>query len=364
MSRLAPYLGIIAGLLCGSFIIFFSSRTTVVYIPATVVIPEVVSHVSTTTTSTQTIAPAERAPSKVVSTTIPVPPPSSGRSAALTAAGSALIDALVNIICYAPAGSALHSISASGVFIDPKGIILTNAHVAQYFLLADKGVSCTIRSGTPAADRYTADLIYISPTWLKKNPSVLTETLPNGTGEYDFAFLAVSQSAPRKDSGQATTTMSLPASFPFVPLATVSPFTDTPVVIASYGAQFLEPSQIISTLFPTMVFGSVKDVFTFATNTIDVLSLGGSAIAQEGSSGGGVANVDEELVGIITTSTVSGATDTRSLSAITASYIRSEYASETGKPLNTLLFRSSSFSIANFSQQIPALESIITVNLP
>ena len=45
-------------------------------------------------------------------------------------ASSALRAALVNILCYAPAGSKLHSISGSGVFIDSKGIILTNAHIA------------------------------------------------------------------------------------------------------------------------------------------------------------------------------------------------------------------------------------------
>ena len=97
--------------------------------------------------------------------------------------------------------------------------------------------------------------------------------------------------------------------------------TGTPVVIASYGAQFLEQSQVQSALFPTVVFGSVKDIFTFATNTIDVLALGGSAAAQEGSSGGGVSDAAGKLVGTITTSTTKGTTDTRSLSAITASYI-------------------------------------------
>lgn len=353
MSRFTPYFGIAAGLLCGIFIFVLFNRVA----PVTTVVPGVVNPVSSATTSTKAIAPAERASSKVVSTTTPASAPAapSGRSVALTAAGSALIDALVNIICYAPAGSGLHSISASGVFIDPKGIILTNAHVAQYFLIADKGVSCIIRSGTPAVDRYDASLIYISPTWLKKNPSVLTETLPNGTGEYDFAFLAVSDSS---------TTNPLPSSFPSVSLATLSPLSNTPIVIASYGAQFLDPSQIVSTLFPTMVFGSVKDVFTFNTNTIDVLSLGGSAIAQEGSSGGGVSNTEGELVGIVTTSTVSGAVSTRSLSAITSSYIRAEYASEAGQPLSSLLVRRPSFSIANFAPQIPVLEAIITAQLP
>ena len=158
--------------------------------------------------------------------------------------------------------------SGSGVIIDPKGIILTNAHIAQYFLLADRGVSCTIRSGSPAVNRYEANLVYISPAWLRANANVLTQTNPSGTGEYDFAFLAITKSK---------TPEALPSSFPFVPLATVPPASGTPVVIASYGAQFLESSQIQSSLFPTIVFGSVKDVFTFVSTTIDILALGGSA---------------------------------------------------------------------------------------
>ena len=199
-------------------------------------------------------------------------------NSSLDASASVLRAALVNIICYAPAGSRLRSISGSGVVVDSKGIILTNAHIAQNFLLADRNVSCTIRAGSPAIDKYKASLIYIPSAWVSANAKILTETDPSGTGEYDFAFLAISKS---------TTKDELPSSFSSIPLATSPSNTGTPVVIASYGAQFLESSQIQSSLFPTIVFGSVKDIFTFGTNTIDVIALGGYAAAQEGSAGGG-----------------------------------------------------------------------------
>ena len=135
-------------------------------------------------------------------------------------------------------------------------------------------------------------------------------------------------------------------------------------MIASYGAQFLESSQIQSSLFPTIVFGSVKDVFTFVSTTIDILALGGSAAAQEGSSGGGIAGIYGELVGTITTSTTQGTTDTRSLGAITASYIRAAYANETGQAIDILLSKPLMDSINNFAPQIPVLESILTAHLP
>jgi S1-C subfamily serine protease len=249
----------------------------------------------------------------------------------------------------------LQSISGSGILIDPKGIILTNAHVAQYFLLADRGVSCSIRAGSPATDQYKASLIYISPSWIHANASVLAQMAPIGTGEYDFALLAITQSE---------TSTALSSSFPYIPLAMMSPDKGTPIVIASFGAQFLDYTQIESSLSPTVVFGSVKDVFTFGTNTIDALDLGGSAAAQEGSSGGGLTDSTGTLIGTITTSTIVGATNTRSLSAITASYIRSEYASEmAGSSLDVLLSVPTASSITDFATQIPLLESIITAHL-
>lgn len=391
MQRITPYLGIVAALLVGAFVVAFSGSENVVRpiivasttppslavfpgftVPALVLpnlqsttivattapvlaepIPKKVAPLKTTSAPTPT--PVVVAPS--VSEPVSTPPPSaSSAKTPLADSASALRTALVNIICRVPTGSNLHSISGSGVVIDSKGIILTNAHVAQYFLLADRGASCVIRSGSPASDCYTAALIYISPVWLQTNPNVLTQTEPTGTGEYDFALLAVTSSA--------TTTVILPSSFPYLPLAKNPPLIGTPVAIASYGAQFLESSQIQSALFPTVVFSSVKDVFTFTSTTIDVLAFGGSAAAQEGSSGGGVANASGKLVGTITTSATQGTVNERSLDAITASYIRAEYASETGKALDLLLAQPTDISIADFASQISVLEKIITAGLP
>lgn len=258
--------------------------------------------------------------------------------------------ALVNVMCYAPASSSLHSISGSGVIIDPKGVILTNAHVAQYFLLADRGVSCVIRSGSPATDQYNAKLEYLPPAWVAENAGILSEEMPTGTGEHDYALLAITGSASDE---------SLPARFPSISLAALPPPEGSDVVIASYGAQFLNTVQIQTDLSPTVVFGSIKGVYTFATSSVDVLALGGSAAAQEGSSGGGVANGAGALVGLITTSTVTGSTAARSLNAITASYIRADYAEHSGESIDALLSLDPAEAAATFSPQIPTLEASV-----
>ncbi|MBU6214287.1 trypsin-like peptidase domain-containing protein [Patescibacteria group bacterium] len=276
-------------------------------------------------------------------------------SASLNIAADTLRNSLVNIICYSPIGGGLHSVSGSGVLVDPKGIILTNAHIAQYFLLADRGVVCKIRTGSPATDQYTAALMYIPAEWIKDNASVLTEASPSGTGERDFAFVGITGSL---------TSLPLPTSFPSSPLSEKALVQGAPVVIGSYGAQFLNYSQIQSDLSPTIVFGSIKDVYTFAKNSIDVYALGGSAAAQEGSSGGGVANALGELAGTITTSTMEGATASRQLDAISSTYIRSEYENETGQPLDALLALPISDAISGFVPAAVGLEKVLIAHLP
>ncbi len=382
MKRLAPYLGVIVAIVFTVSAVAVANSVTIrlTPVPNTPVAsstlsvrpnldaPPIPLPSSELAANTESASPAQAtstakkvspAPvSAVAPTPAPIPTqpqPSAGNAAALDATALALREALVNIICYAPAGGVLRSLSGSGVIIDPKGIILTNAHIAQNFLLADRGVSCSIRAGSPAVKRYEAALIFISSAWLNANASVLTQSAPSGTGEYDFALLAITKSA---------TVTPLPAQFPFLPLAETPSPPGTPVVIGSYGAQFLESSQIQSSLFPTVVFGSVKNVFTFGKNTIDVLALGGSAAAQQGSSGGGIADARGMLVGTITTSTIEGATDTRSLDAITASYIRAQYANETGSALDALLAKPTAAATADFAPQMPTLESVITAHLP
>jgi hypothetical protein len=240
------------------------------------------------------------------------------------------------------------------MIIDPKGIILTNSHIAQYLLFPDRGVVCRIRTGSPAVTAYSAGLIYLSPDWIAANPTVLKESNPTGTGQYDFALLGITSSV---------TSTPLPTVFPSISLSSNVLLTGAPVVIATYGAQFLAVNQVQSALSPTIVNGSVKNIYTFDTNSVDVLDLGGSAAAQEGSSGGGVANALGELAGTITTSTVVGDTSTRQLDAITATYIRGEYARETNQTLESLLSQPIATSIANFATTSATLEAALIPHL-
>lgn len=288
----------------------------------------------------------------VASRGTPPPPPS---AAELQAAELELRATLVNIVCIAPPESGIHSISASGVIITPTGYVITNAHVAQYFLLTSQGVSCKLRTGDPAQVAYEAELAYLPTRWVTDNLGVLVDPEPRGTGERDFAVLAITASA---------TKAALPPRLPYVSLSSTSPTTQTPAIIGTYGAETLSPAQIASALSPTIVTSSVKELFTFATSTVDVLTFDGSVAAQEGSSGGGVLSLVGTLWGVVATSGARGVATDQSLSAISASYVRREYQDATGQSLDTLLALPPLVAVSIFAPQARALEALVLSALP
>ena len=281
----------------------------------------------------------------------PLPGKDSGETIAELERSSAVLRAsLVNIVCIAPGNSSFHSISATGVIVSPEGYVLTNAHVASYFLLADQGVECTLRSGDPAHPAYWAGLAYLPPAWISEHAGVFIASAPSGTGEEDFAILVITKTA---DGTPIRTPL------PFITLAPDVPATGAQTVVATYGAQGLSMQEIVSSLRQTVVASAVLAHFTYGTSSIDALSLAGSVAAQEGSSGGGVADLSGHLAGVITTSKIAGAYANRSLLALAVPYIKREYASQTGSTLETLLATPPRQAIEGFAPHMRPLEQQI-----
>ena len=287
-------------------------------------------------------------------TEVPTPPPIVPDVDEKVTTENLLKGSIVNIICIQSGG--LRGASGSGVVVDPRGIIITVAHVAQNFLLTDypteNAGNCYIRTGSPAKNAYTAELVFISPDWIEENPSTFLTSRPTGTGEDDFAFLAITGSL----SGTP-----LPARFNYIPLAGSGTDIDEgdQVGIGSYAAEFLTSSQVRSSLYPTISFGPVNDVYTFGRNTVDIFSVRAGYAAQEGSSGGAVINDDLELIGLITTRTVRPDLSMRDLQALTMDHIRRSFREDMGSDFDSYMRSSPSTLIENFRDEAADLLDIL-----
>jgi hypothetical protein len=239
--------------------------------------------------------------------------------------------ALVNIFC-TPHGGGLRPISGSGVIIDSRGIILTNAHVAQYVLLSESpqiNLTCSVRMGSPAVPRYRAAVLYMPSAWVSAHASEINDARPLGTGEHDYAFLRITGAV-----GSAP----LPSAFPAVKPDTreAIAFVDDSVLGASYPAEFVAGS-VQNSLYPVSSVTQVNKLFTFGSGTVDVISIGSSIEAQSGSSGGAIVNAWDRLVGVITTTSEGATTAERQLRGITLSYIDRDLMAQTGAGLEALL---------------------------
>lgn len=240
--------------------------------------------------------------------------------------------ALVNILCMPNRGT-LRPTSGSGVIIDPRGVILTNAHVAQYILLSESpqiDLSCTIRTGAPATPLWVARVLYMPPVWVSQHAQDINATEALGTGEHDWALLRIART---------TDGSPLPDAFPYLSLDTREGigFEGDSILAASYPAEFVGGLAAQSNLYPASSVTSIKQLLTFQSSTVDVLSLGGILEAQGGSSGGPVVNAWGRLIGIITTTSEGTTTAARDLRAITASYIDRDAQAQTGSSLAAFL---------------------------
>ena len=241
--------------------------------------------------------------------------------------------ALVNIFCVQVGGALNASISGSGVIIDPRGVILTNAHVAQYILLSDitgLNMSCAIRTGSPARESWKAHVFYMPQAWVDVHAKEILEQKPLGTGENDYALLVIDGSAGSP----------LPMQFPFMHFETreAVAFTDDAVLVAAYPAGFLGGFEAARDLASISTVTTIKDLYTFSdASNIDVFSLGGIILAQGGSSGGAVVNQWDRLVGLIVTASSGETTSARDLRALSLAYIERSLRATIGVGLSGFL---------------------------
>jgi S1-C subfamily serine protease len=245
------------------------------------------------------------------------------------------IDALVNVYCTFITPDTIRTTTGTGFFVANSGIILTNAHVAQFLLLEKTTklgqTNCVIRNGNPAAPRYNAELLYISPAWVKENAVLVSVAAPTGTGERDYALLYVTSAVDESP---------LPASFPALRVSSgllSRSYENTGVTAVAYPAGDMLSGGSDTELIPRMATTSITQLFTFTSNVADVIGLRGSIIGQQGSSGGPIIDSKANVIGMITTRGNDARDGAGSLRAITLSHVNRTITEETGFSLENNL---------------------------
>ncbi len=303
-------------------------------------------------------APPLLPPAEIAPTTTPIAPIEKP-SVSFTEINQKTRAALVNVLCTTLRSGSFEPLSGSGIIIDPRGVILTNAHVAEYFLLKDYLVSdfvqCILRTGEPARNRYKARLLYLSPLWIQANYKKIRLAEATGTGEHDFAFLLITESVNPE-------ALPLPAKFPSLEMD----FTDetvrrkNQVVAAGYPAGLLGGINIQKDLYPSSSVVTVEEVYTFREKSPDIFSLGGSVLAQAGASGGAVVSNAGKLIGLMVTASSGATTGDRKLNAITPSHIARSFKRDTGFTLEDFFASDLAETANSFNQNVaPALTKLL-----
>ncbi len=238
---------------------------------------------------------------------------------------------VVNIICLHREEGRIEAHAGSGVIIDPRGVVITNAHVAQFFLLESKAnenyMDCNLYKENIPTYGYTARLLYISPSWIQKNYTLIRDPNPKGTGEGDFAFLYI--------DGNTNPAIKNPKSFPYASFSTDFKYkVGSKIFVAGYPGAPTNINELTKSVKLRTDSTYISDVFTLGNDSIDIISTGPTVVAQRGASGGGLFS-GNSLVGM--TATVAEDSEGKKINALTTEYINRNLRKQEGFDLSELL---------------------------
>jgi peptidoglycan hydrolase-like protein with peptidoglycan-binding domain len=241
-------------------------------------------------------------------------------------------DAVVNLFCTDRYDSSVTS--GSGVIIDPRGVILTNAHVAENNLFSEwpnpSLYTCVVRTGSPASPLYKVRLLYIPEKYVTssvasgyKSPQEEDTTV---YGEHDYALLYI--------TGPLSDMVKMPEKFPYVSISSgKTPGSGEPVYLVGYGAGFLWYEAVLRYLHQIASSSFVSSVRPIAKGMpANVMLFKGNLAGQHGASGGGVFTKDGSVSGLLTfiDQDTGATTSDKVLAAISTEYILSDFAADTG----------------------------------
>jgi len=264
---------------------------------------------------------------------------------------------VVNIMCLEKTSAYTKLSSGSGVIISDSGIVLTNAHVAYPLLFSkqfgNNTYTCSIRRSDLPSFGYNAELIYYPVDWLSYNSEIIKDPTPIGTGENDYALVAMTSPISLAPSSTGLSYASTAVSYS--DLRSGSSITVSGYPSTNSGVFEVDVNPGLKTAQTY-----IDDFFTFASKSFDILKTGVNQVAQRGSSGGGVFK-DDKLYGIVVTTNQSS--EGAHLNALTIPYIKRDFKNDTGTDFDDFILTPISTLKAQFiTSYQPRLQSIISGN--
>jgi hypothetical protein len=166
--------------------------------------------------------------------------------------------------------------------------------------------------------------------WVNSHYQDINVDQVEGTGEHDYALLAIT-----------TDTQGNPISgpLPYLPVDSRADVVNTgdSVIGAGYPAEFVGGIVAQQGLYAATSLTTIKQLFTFASSSVDVYSIGGVIEAQGGSSGGPVVNTWGHVIAIISTTSEGATTAERDLHAVALNYIDRDILLQTGRSFSDFL---------------------------
>lgn len=268
---------------------------------------------------------------------------------------SSIENVSVNIQCTRKIGNVTSLTTGSGVIISSSGVVLTNAHVAQYFLLKESGYNCSMRRENIPLYGFVAKPLYISEKWIENNHQQLKSSVPTGTGKYDYALLHI--------TGNTNPTIPLPK-FPSLSLNTTNEFLKIgdKVTVSGYPGLISYSLEIAKNASLQKEVVTIKDIYTLGNNTVDVVSSSDTSLAQRGASGGG-AFKNNQLAGIIVSTKDGSNSGKFAVNILTLDYINREIRNETGKNISSFVSGDLSQASIDFETDAQHLTLLLMRNL-